>query len=171
MAVFETAVEYVLSNEGDKYIDKTLDAGGPTRWGITQTTLAAWRSKPVSTDDVKNLSETEAKLIYKNQYWHPLDGDQIAKQEMATAILDIGVNMGIAGCSRLVQRSLGLVTDGHMGPVTIAALNREAPGSFLHNFLVEIQAYYITIVEQKPNQIVFLKGWLSRSQKMITLFA
>ena len=37
--------------------------------GITQGTLAAWRGRPVSIEEVRALTEEEAREIYRANYW------------------------------------------------------------------------------------------------------
>jgi len=65
---FDWAVEEILKWEGG-YVDHPQDPGGATNMGITRNTLADWRGRPVSKEEVKELSESEAKDIYFKRYW------------------------------------------------------------------------------------------------------
>ena len=46
------ALASVFENEGG-YSNKPADPGGPTNFGITQRTLAAWRKHPVTEQDAE----------------------------------------------------------------------------------------------------------------------
>jgi len=54
----------IIQREGG-FSDRTADRGGATNFGITIQTLAAWRKKPVTVDDVKKLTPAEATEIYR----------------------------------------------------------------------------------------------------------
>ncbi len=62
----------ILRREGDRYTNHPADRGGPTKYGITLLTLAAYRDAmnaggehPSATAaDVERLTEVEARAIY-----------------------------------------------------------------------------------------------------------
>ena len=169
MADFTKALEVVLDHEGwGSYTTHPLDKGGPTRWGITLSTLAAWRGQPVDPADVEALTREEATAIYRAEYWAPMHGDEVTDQVVATKNFDAAVNMGTGTASRLVQiachwcgRSVYL--DGVFGPITLAALNRCDPEEFIHQMSESMRMHYRGIVARDPSQRVFLKGWLARA--------
>ena len=51
-------VDDVLRREGE-FVQHPADAGGPTKFGITQATLADWRHAPVTASDVSALTIDE----------------------------------------------------------------------------------------------------------------
>lgn len=173
MADFNAAVHYTLQNEGAQYTNNPADSGGPTKYGITLTDYGRWcasqgRSVPTE-NDVKNLTEAEAIQIYKAFYWSPLGLDAVQNQDVATAIFDMAVNLGLGKSVQLAQTSVGVKADGKMGPMTIAKINATVAEQFLAKFITLVQGHYIDVVLAKPARIVFLKGWLTRSQKLIVL--
>ncbi len=89
--------------------------------GITHLTLASWRGRPVTKDDVRVLSRAEAAEIYRARYWNAIAGDDLpAGLDLAT--FDYAVN---SGPSRAVQTIQGLVAadvDGRIGPKSLAAI-------------------------------------------------
>ena len=173
MADFNISVQYTLQNEGSKYTNNPADSGGPTKYGITLQNLGRWNESkaiPIPTaNDVMNLTITEAIQIYHAFFWNPLSLDQIVDQRVATAIFDMGVNMGPGKSAEIAQAVAGVKADGALGPHSVAAINAKPSRQFLADFIAQIQDHYVELVLAKPDKIVFLKGWLSRSQKLITL--
>lgn len=169
MSDFLKAVEYVLDNEGRVYTNKALDFGGPTKFGITQEALSAWRHRSLSAADVENMGEDEAKQIYEAMYWKACSCEQMTNQCIATSILDTATLDGPGKASRWAQVAAGVIADGHIGPKTIEALNKISAPAFLARFIPQMQTHYIEIIKAHPPEIEFLKGWLSRSDKLLTL--
>lgn len=174
MAQFAASIQYVLDNEGSGYTDNPSDSGGPTKWGVTLSVLSKWRKALCSSVDVQNLTEAEAQQIYQGLYWTPLGLDDVVDQNVATAILDQGVNRGVFGVGITTQKALqalgaNVQLDGTIGPMTRVALNSANPHSFLAEFIPLVQNTYVNRVVTDPTQITFLEGWLSRSQKLIKL--
>jgi lysozyme family protein len=166
---FQAAVSYVIQNEGTEYTNDPDDAGGPTKFGITLEDLIRWRKKPCTPDDVRNLTQDEAEQIYEAFYWNPMGLGQVSRPGIATAIMDCGVLDGIVTGARWAQVAVGVQADGHIGPQTIAALNSIDTGPFLAKFIPQVQDHYIDIVLAKPSQFKYLKGWVARSQRLLTL--
>lgn len=173
-ADFNIAVEYTICNEGG-YTDN--DSAGPTNWGITLTTLTRWRAlrvhigPPVTAEDVKALTQIEAKAIYKTFWWEVMGLAGVTRQEIATAIFDIGVNDGPATALKLAQRAIGVHPDGIMGSTTLATLNYVDTYKFLFAYLDGVQDHYAGIVEASPQKARFLRGWMRRSRAMIRLWS
>lgn len=168
MTNFESAFKYTLLNEGG-YSNDANDAGGPTKWGITQGDLARWRRAPVSAQDVQNLSVDEAEKIYEAYYWMPLGLDGIKNVSVATAIFDIGVNRGITAAAKYAQAVAGVTQDGHIGPISIAAINTCDPVRFIDAFAWMVATGYAAIVAHNPTQVVFLVDWIARAKRLGTL--
>lgn len=165
---FLIAIEYVLKNEGG-YTNRSQDLGGPTNYGITMELLAKYRQRQVSTDEVMELTTDEAKQIYYRFFWHPILLDSLPLK-MATAILDMSVNQGQYSAIRLAQMAVGIApNDGVMGPHTIQVLQDYDPIKFLDLYVGVIQDKYCDIIIGIPSQILFLKGWLRRSRRMLTI--
>lgn len=90
---FPACIAFTFQYEGG-FSNNPRDPGGPTNYGITHATLAAWRHKPVTVQDVKNLTKAEAEEIYKANYWNHIDGDGLPRG-VNLMLLDISVNMGL----------------------------------------------------------------------------
>lgn len=125
MPAAERAIRAVLDHEGG-YVDHPADPGGATNRGITIAVLAEYRGKPVTKDDVRNLSEAEACAIYVHRYWMPIRGDDL-HPAIAFATMDAAVNSGVARASRWLQQAVGVAADGAIGPRTIEAAAKADP--------------------------------------------
>jgi lysozyme family protein len=113
------ALQLMFGHEGG-YSNKKTDSGGPTKYGITQKTLAAHRGRPMTADDVKRLTLAEAEAIYVQSYWPQRGGDVLAAG-LDYAAFDFGVSSGPARAVKMLQGVLGIVQDGNAGVQTAAA--------------------------------------------------
>jgi lysozyme family protein len=153
MAKFEDAIGPTLQHEG-RYVNNPADPGGPTKYGITQADMPG---VPISL-----ISEQDAVEYYREHYWKP-DFSQIENQDVANKIFDMGVNLGVGEAVRLLQRALGLnPVDGVFGPNTLAAVNN-AGDAILGPYKQQLVQHYEAIVAAKPQEAVFLNGWLARA--------
>ena len=156
MADFEIAVAKTLRAEGgDKVTDDPNDAGGLTKYGISQ------RAYPNT--NIRGLTEDNAKGIYRRDYWNPVRGDEISNQRIAETLFDFAVNAGVKTAIRICQHIIGVAPDGVMGGVTVRKLNEMSDDLFLAVFALSKIARYVAICRKNPEQKKFLFGWVSRS--------
>lgn len=150
----------VLAREGG-YVDHPSDRGGCTNMGITRVTLHNWRGIPVTCDDVKNLTEQEARAIYKQLYIEKPGFGVLPDGPVKALLIDFAVNSGPRAAIRAVQKLLGLTVDGICGPVTQQAI--VGAGDGLYGPLLKARAEYIAgILQRDPTQRAFAAGWLRR---------
>jgi lysozyme family protein len=163
MADFKKAIEFVLKHEDPELSGEiTHDSGGSTKFGISQ------KAHPPL--DVESLSLDDAERIYREEYWLKIRGDDIRDQQVAAKVLDMAVNMGFHQAIVLCQRALNtlalhsaLSEDGHLGPLTLAALNAAEAHLLivlLRNFCEEFYRHLAII---KPEYQKYLHGWLIRA--------
>lgn len=119
----------IFAHEGG-YVDHPKDPGGVTNFGITRATLAAWRGRPVSRDEVRDLTRGEAEAIYRARYWAPVKGDALPPG-LDLVALDAAVNSGVPRSVQWLQRALGVPADGRIGPVTLQAAQAAAPAEVI----------------------------------------
>lgn len=164
--------------EGGAFTNDPADAGGATRWGITQRTLAGYLGHPATLADVQDLTRAEAIAIYRTDYVTAPGFEKLVDMSMSVAleVIDTGVNMGVGTAARYLQRCLNvlddaptLVADGDCGPRTVAALTdylrrRGAEGeSVLVAALNALQgADYIRLAETKAFDRKWIYGWLKQ---------
>jgi len=124
---FYVAIGRLLGNEGG-YVNDPQDPGGETNWGISK------RSYP--TVNIKELTRDQAIALYKRDFWDAahLDGQAFG---VAYQMLDFAVNSGISPAIRAIQRAVSCADDGHVGPVTVAAIAAMAAHDLIMRFLAE----------------------------------
>ena len=157
----------ILAREGSAYTDHPSDRGGPTRWGITLATLTDHRDGTVTADDVKNLTEAEARTIYRKRYISAPGFDEIESMELRAALVDFGVNSGPAAAVRALQRVLGLKVDGILGPMTREAANSSNGRSLAVRVHCNRMRFLGRLITDFPSQAVFAAGWLNRVASQI----
>jgi lysozyme family protein len=168
---FDKAIEYTLVNEGG-FSNVPQDHGGPTNYGITQHDYAQFKGRSVTADEVRHMTLDEAKQIYQAHYWFP--AYEKLDAGVATCIFDWGVLHGTTSARKLAQTcansvSARLDVDGSIGPLSVQAINFISPAAFIRAYSHMVRAYFAGIVAHNPSQIVFLKGWDSRADRMLTL--
>lgn len=175
---FPKAFKTLLGIEGG-FVNHPKDRGGATNWGITIQTLSSYmgEGKIATIDDVRNLNQEDAERIYRILYWEPAGCDQIQDWRLAYILFDQCVNRGVRTGVRMLQQALNknikvtdLLEDGIMGPTTVSIINDQTP-EFLGMWFCEVCTEgYARIVEYNQSQVVFLRGWLSRVNKMQRMF-
>jgi lysozyme family protein len=160
-AAFETALPFVLRWEGG-FVDHPNDPGGRTNKGVTQKVYDAWRRRQgLPQRDVKMIEHNEVLAIYEGGYWIPPRCDLLERQ-LDLVQFDTAVNMGIGRAVRFLQQAVGCGVDGDFGPATERAVASCDFGSTIVKYCDAREAFYRRIVENKPSQAVFLKGWMNR---------
>jgi lysozyme family protein len=116
---FPKILDEVYLHEGG-YVDHPRDPGGATNLGITHKTLADWLGRPVTKDDVRNITREQSEAIYRENYWDKVKGDNLP-YGLDLVAMDGAVNSGPSRGAKWLQKGLGVKADGRIGPQTIAA--------------------------------------------------
>lgn len=158
-----TSLDLVFGHEGG-YSNRRSDRGGPTKYGITHRTLAAWRGvSAVSASEVKALTRAEAEDIYKAGYWSQCGGS-ILPSGLDYAVFDFGVNSGPARAVRYLQKVVGVTMDGSIGPMTLAAVRSYEDG--LEKLIVDYCAARMKFLRGLSNRTTGFpangRGWTIR---------
>jgi len=157
MVDFNKSIEIVLKHEGG-YANVTHDAGGETKYGISQA-----RYPDI---DIKNLTLQEAKNLYFKDYWKRFKIDTLYNQSIADFALDTVVHHGKGVYilqKALVKSGKPVTMNNIIGPQTIGALNSVSPATYLKNAVEERKNYMRALVVKNPSQGKFLTGWLKRA--------
>lgn len=172
-SAFLQALDYTFANEGGFSNDK-FDHGGATKFGITRAELGRWRKKNVSVADVAAMQAQEAMNIYKAWYWDSMDLDEVVHTGEQMCLFDIGVVMGIGIPPKFSQQICNdhgshLTVDGHIGPLTLAEINKMIETVFIRDFSTKTEERFRGIAAANHSQVKFLKGWLNRAHRLLTL--
>ena len=146
---FDQAFDRLISNEGG-YVNNPADPGGETNWGISK------RSYP--NVDIANLSREGAQAIYLQDFWQRGHMDEY-DPAIAFQVFDAAVNHGIETAVCLLQRAAGVADDGHIGPITVAAVKAKSVTDMLMLFI----AYRIKFWTKLSTWKDFGRGWANRA--------
>ena len=171
-SIKDKAINSIIEIEGG-YTNDKKDSGGATKYGITEE--VARRYGYIS--DMKLLPKSLAFEIYSKRYWDSMMLDEVEKlsKEIASEMIDIGINQGVGRASEFLQRSLNvlnnngkmysdLIVDGDIGAKTIMALKSymdiREDGEVIAKMLNALQgAFYITLAERRSKDERFIYGW------------
>lgn len=157
---FDRALARVLRHEGG-FVDHPQDPGGATNMGITLATLADWRGRAVSSDEVRALTRQEAGAIYRARYWDAVHADAIpAGLDYCT--FDAAVHSGPARAAQWLQKAVGAQIDGRVGPQTLALAARvQARGAIAA--MSETRLGFLRRLSTWPH---FAGGWRRRVEEV-----
>ncbi|WP_458093882.1 glycoside hydrolase family 108 protein [Roseomonas sp. WA12] len=153
---FDACLDLVLKAEGG-FVNHPSDPGGATNLGITLRTLSEFREEEATVEDVRALTRTEAREIYRARYWTPMRCAELPAG-VDLMVFDFGVNAGPGRSVKLLQRSLGVAADGSIGPITLAAA-RASRAPELVGRLAEGRLAYYRGLATFPT---FGRGWTRR---------
>jgi len=149
---FDEAFVRLLGNEG-AYANDPRDPGGETMWGITKrVALANGYAGPM-----REMTQAQAKAIYLPLYWNAAHIDSLP-YELRFHVFDAAVNSGVGQSVRWVQRAVGAVDDGVVGPETLGAL-ATVPGSVAAARFNGQRLQFMTSLKAWP---AFGRGWANR---------
>ena len=158
---FDTCLAFTLRAEGG-YVDDPADPGGATNMGITLATFRQWSDDAeLGPAQVQDMTERTARAIYRSLYWNPLRADALPAG-VDLSVFDMGVNAGIWGSARLLQRAIGFTgdeVDGCIGPETLGTAATCDPRALVNDLADRQAAYYRSLAEFPT----FGAGWLNRA--------
>jgi lysozyme family protein len=141
----DAILDGVLRREGG-YVDDPADKGRCTNRGITLATLREWRGPSVTCEDVRALTEADAREIYRARYLHPFDGLDAA---IKPQVVDIAVNSGVLRAKALL------------------ALAQQSGKPLNTALVVERLKHNARLVAADPTQARFFKGWVARALEFL----
>jgi len=171
----EDIITDVLRREGIAFTNDPTDHGGPTKYGITLRDLRTWRkSLAVSAVDVEALTEDEARAIYRQRYILDPGFDLLHDLWLRAFLVDCGVLQGPRNAVKFLQRALGVLSDGILGPVTLAALEQADQQPLRKAVLRERIQHLVAcaVVDVPPDVLAstnlkYLRGWLNRATSFL----
>ncbi len=146
---FEAAFKKLLVHEGG-YVDSRNDPGGETKYGISK------RSYPL--EDIKNLTEERAAMIYRRDFWGPAGCDALP-DAARFQVFDMAVHSGVSRAIKTVQKAVGETQDGVLGPRTLQAVQSMNPARFIARF----NGARILFEADLPTWPAFSRGWMRRN--------
>lgn len=151
MTTYDKAVELILKHEGG-YVNHPNDPGGETNMGISK------RAYP--NEDIKGMTKSRAKEIYKRDYWDKVRGDDLPPP-VALICFDNAVMSGPRRATRFLQKACGTTRDGILGPMTLAAVRADYSISE-EQFLDELSGIRLDFYKRLKHFDTFGRGWTNR---------
>lgn len=139
------------------YVDDVNDRGGETKFGISK------RSYPDL--NISKLTLKDAQEIYWRDYWLANRCPDFP-EPLAVALFDGAVNHGVKASTKAMQRALGVLADGVIGPITLSRAQRSDCRNILINYLANRAQIYHTLMISDPSQSAFSAGWFRRLFKL-----
>jgi len=147
---FDKAFDQLMRFEGG-YSDHAADKGGPTKYGIT---ISVARQHGY-TEDMRDLPQSLAKLIYKKSYWDAVKAD-LLPVSIRYDVFDAAVNSGVGRATLWLQMAVKTDADGIIGPKTLAA------AAECKNIKVKFNGLRLSFLTGLSNWDVFGKGLVRR---------
>lgn len=164
MADIKNLIPHILKWEGG-FVQDESDSGGATNRGVTLGTYTEYcRKKGLpkpSVNDLRNLPMGEWEDILRTMYWNRYKADRIDSQSVANICVDWLWHSGCQGIIK-VQDILGVETDGIVGPITLCAINSRNPRLLFDEIKAKRIEFFRKLVEKRPANKKYLKGWLNR---------
>lgn len=157
---FHHAFEHVIKSEGG-YVNDPHDHGGETNLGVTKKAWADYIGRQVQDGEMKALTRETVEPFYKRNYWDKCHCDDLPGG-LDYAVFDFAVNAGPGRAAKFLQRAVGVVDDGAIGPSTLAAVAKADPKHALDQFSAAKESFYNGLVSRDASQQRFIKGWMAR---------
>ena len=167
-ADFNAALRFTLKWEGG-YSNDPDDPGGATNFGITQKTYDGfYKGLGIPVRSVRDISPQDVNDIYRKLYWNGLRCSEM-QDPLAGVLFDSAVNCGVSRVVKWLQRNIpGLVVDGALGPLTMAAVAREDAEVLAKKIIAEREEHYLRLCNKNPIFNKYLLGWTNRVESLRT---
>ena len=159
-ASFQIFKPLIITLEGEKLTRIKGDAGGLTKYGITEATYPHI--------DIANLTFDGACDIWEKDYWNHYSLSRIDSQAIANKVMSYLMNMNPFSAVRCVQKAVNhcggnIPEDGLLGANTFNSISQLPHDWLLDRMRIEGVTFYVYRVSVKPDQIEFLEGWCNRA--------
>lgn len=159
---FLKAMDFIFEHENVMSRGKVVaefnpkDPGGVTKYGIDQRS-----HKDV---DVPSLTKEQALEIYWKE-WLESKADMFP-WPLCLAYFDTAVNSGAHQAAKLLQRTVGAVDDGIIGPKTASAVASACVLGSAEKVALSLcekkKSFYNAICKKNPDFLEFKNGWMNR---------
>tara|TARA_R100000687_G_scaffold82025_1_gene80292 strand:- start:186 stop:695 length:510 start_codon:yes stop_codon:yes gene_type:complete len=158
-------IKRIIEREGG-FSDHPNDAGGATRYGITEKTARRHGYE----GDMADLPYDLAVSIYSGEFWDTVNASKLPAN-VREQVVDFCVVAGPFQAGRALQRAvnafsrgtkLALKEDGIVGSKTAAAAKEADPDALPVALRSFISQYFIALARTRPTNRAFLDGWLSK---------
>tara|TARA_R110000822_G_scaffold44556_4_gene119648 strand:+ start:971 stop:1483 length:513 start_codon:yes stop_codon:yes gene_type:complete len=147
------AMVALLKHEGG-FVNHPSDPGGMTMLGVTQRVWEEWVGHPVGEQEMRALTPAIVAPMYKQKYWDKVAGDDLPSG-VDMAVFDFAVNSGPGRAAKMLQKVLGVIQDGAIGPQTLLKATNIDSSKLIADYNAERLAFLMAL----PAWGTFGKGW------------
>lgn len=149
---YPDCLKLTLEYEGG-YSNDAGDPGGPTKYGITIHDVRQYLNPSATAADVKALTIEQAKTIYRQHYWNPVEGDAWP-EGLDLSVWDAGVNSGTGRAKTWAQSTLDSSLTTFLGLASVGRnLRDKVPAIKKYN------ARRLSFLHGLRTWSIFGKGW------------
>ena len=162
-------VDWLVQRFEGGFSHHPADRGGATNFGCSQKFLSAAWGRPVSVEEVRALTRSEAVTVLREHFVLRPRIAEIEDPHTRLVVIDFAIHSGADTAIRGVQSVRGVGRDGRWGPVT-----REAVRSARQEWLrTDLLAYRLRLlgrfVARNPDQAAFIGGWTGRVATLLEI--
>ena len=151
----------VLVHEGG-YVNNKNDRGGMTNLGVTRRVYEDWVDRPVSEQEMRDLTPEDVAPIYRKNYADRIHFDSLPSG-LDWACLDWAINSGASRPAKAIQRAVGATADGVIGPKTLQLVAEKDPEFIIDYVYTVRQSFYESLDDYKH----FGRGWTRRNKETL----
>jgi lysozyme family protein len=159
---FDLCVTLMLAHEGG-FVNHPQDPGGMTNLGVTARVWEEWLGRPTNEKEMRALTPTMVKPLYKRKYWDACRADELV-DGVDYCVFDVAVNSGPGRAIKFLQSCVGVTADGGFGPATMAAVNeaQKDPARLIELY----SARRLEFLQSLKTFETFGKGWSRRVEEV-----
>ena len=158
---FDKCLDMLLEHEGG-YVNNKNDRGGMTNLGVTRRVYEDWVDRPVSEQEMRDLTPEDVAPIYRKNYADRIHFDSLPSG-LDWACLDWAINSGASRPAKAIQRAVGATADGVIGPKTLQLVAEKDPKFIIDYVYTVRQAFYKGLDDFKH----FGRGWSRRNKETL----
>jgi len=158
--MFDICMKRLLSVEGGfqkDYYDRGNWTSGVIGQGSLKGTKYGLTAMNYPDVDIEGMSEDTAKMIYERDWWIKFELGKLPSA-LQYLVFDAAIHHGNYNATRLLQKAVGTIADGVMGPKTRKAISEMDAKEIAFRFLSERLKYMTDINAWSHNA----KGWTRR---------
>lgn len=169
--VFGKILPVTLTFEGGT----TVDTGGLTHRGITQSTYDAYaKQNKMASKPVTNLNYGETKDFYSNEFYKKPKIDKLPERVQGVAF-DYAVNSGAGQAVKTIQKIVGTDADGVIGKNTLKAIDeyvsKNGDTALASKIVDERMNHLSELISSNPQKYSpYAQGWANRINKLRDIY-
>lgn len=155
-STWSKALAFTLLAEGGWYDDPR---GGPTNHGITLDTYREYAgNQRLTADDLRNIPAATVSDLYSSRFWARMGCDALPVG-VDFMVFDAGVMSGVQNSLYLLQRAVGAVVDGNIGPRTMSAIQMRPATRTIELIRLQQWRYYGEVHDASADLV---RAWRAR---------